>query len=151
MSLKQDACVKTYLFACWVFFFVFFCRLQIFFKITFFSNYFFRNNIRVSNSLDLDQAQNSVGPDLGPTCLKTKFAARRQRVKALSGGLDLAVLSTRFTPNRQYRNQVHRNICSRVLWRTPSSEAIWTEQSCDLFQNKMAEHCLHVLRYYFCF
>ena len=28
----------------------------------------FRNTIRVSNSLDPDQARHTVGPDLGPNC-----------------------------------------------------------------------------------
>ena len=40
----------------------------------FFSNFFFlnsfRNTIRVSNSLDKDQDQYSVRPDLGPNCLQ---------------------------------------------------------------------------------
>ena len=30
----------------------------------------FKNTIRVSNSLGLDQAQHFVGPDLGPNCLQ---------------------------------------------------------------------------------
>ena len=30
----------------------------------------FMNSIRVSNSLDRDQAQHLVGPDLGPNCLQ---------------------------------------------------------------------------------
>ena len=38
-------------------------------KSTFFKNYF-RNTIRVSNSLDPDQARHFVGPDLGPKCLQ---------------------------------------------------------------------------------
>ena len=62
--------------------FAFFCRLLIFFfKIIFFEKYF-RNTIRVSNSLDPDQARRSVGPDLGPNCLKRLSAddTRRQRV-----------------------------------------------------------------------
>ena len=40
-----------------------------FFKITFFRKSF-RNTIRVSNSLNPDQAQHFVGPDLGPNCLQ---------------------------------------------------------------------------------
>ena len=36
----------------------------------FFQNPPFRNTIRVSNSLDLDQAGHFVGPDLGPNCLQ---------------------------------------------------------------------------------
>ena len=36
-----------------------------FFKITFF-HFCFKNTIRVSNSLDPDQAQHFAGPDLGP-------------------------------------------------------------------------------------
>ena len=39
-----------------------------FFKINRFK-IFFRNTIRVSNSLDPDQDRHSVGPDLGPNCL----------------------------------------------------------------------------------
>ena len=34
------------------------------------SNFFFRNTIRMSNSLDPDQARNFVGTDLGPNCLQ---------------------------------------------------------------------------------
>ena len=30
----------------------------------------FRNSIKVSNSLDPDQARLFIGPDLGPTCLQ---------------------------------------------------------------------------------
>ena len=36
----------------------------------FFSKNSFRNTIRVSNSLDQDQDQHFVGPDLGPICLQ---------------------------------------------------------------------------------
>ena len=46
-----------------------FCRRLIFFKINFLKNSF-RNTIRVSNSLDPDQAQHFVGPDLGQNCLQ---------------------------------------------------------------------------------
>ena len=38
-------------------------------KSTFLKNYF-GNTIRVSNGLDPDQDQHSVGPDLGPNCLQ---------------------------------------------------------------------------------
>ena len=40
-----------------------------FFKITFSQNYF-RNAIRVPNSLDPDQARRFVGPGLDPNCLQ---------------------------------------------------------------------------------
>ena len=50
-------------------FFMLFCHLLIFSKSTFSKNSF-RNTIRVSNSLDLDQAQHFVKPDLGPNCLQ---------------------------------------------------------------------------------
>ena len=45
----------------------------------------FRNTIRVSNSLDPDQARCSVGPDLGPNCLQsyqqmTKVASSGEKV-----------------------------------------------------------------------
>ena len=48
--------------------FALFCRLMLFSKSTFMKNYF-RNTIRVSNSLEPDQARHFVGPDLGPNCL----------------------------------------------------------------------------------
>ena len=48
--------------------FDFFCRLLFFSKSTLTKNSF-RNPIRVSNSLDPDQARLFVGPDLGPNCL----------------------------------------------------------------------------------
>ena len=35
-----------------------------------FRNNYFRNTIRVSNSLDPDQARRFVGPELGPNCLQ---------------------------------------------------------------------------------
>ena len=42
--------------------------------IPFFSENSFRNAIRVSNSLDPDQDQHSVGPGLGPNCLQSLSA-----------------------------------------------------------------------------
>ena len=59
-----------------------FCHLQIFLKINFFEIFF---TIRVPNSLDFDQAQRFVGPDLGPNCLQRSSAddTSRQRVKKL--------------------------------------------------------------------
>ena len=48
---------------------ILFCRLPTFFKINFFEK-LFHNTIRVSNSLDTDQARQYVEPDLGPNCLE---------------------------------------------------------------------------------
>ena len=45
------------------------CCLQTFFKITF-SKHSFMNTIRVSNTLDPNQAPHSVCPDLGPNWLQ---------------------------------------------------------------------------------
>ena len=45
------------------------CVVFFFLKFTF-QKKSFRNIIRVSNSLDPDQAQHFVGPDLGPNCLQ---------------------------------------------------------------------------------
>ena len=39
----------------------------------------FRNTIRMANSLDPDQAQDSVGPDLGPYCLQRSAADSKIR------------------------------------------------------------------------
>ena len=52
------------------------------------------------------------------------------------GRLDLAVLFTPSTPNRQNRNQVRWNICAGVRRSTTSSEVVQTEQSRDLFQKR---------------
>ena len=45
-----------------------------FFSKSTFSKNAFKNIIRVSNSLDSDQARHFVGPDLGPNCLQ-RFSA----------------------------------------------------------------------------
>ena len=56
-------------FAFWVIFHHFLLSVD-FFKIKLFRINSFRNTIRVSNSLDPDQARHFVGPDLGPNCLQ---------------------------------------------------------------------------------
>ena len=49
-----------------------------------FSKNEFRNTIRVSNSLDPDQARHNIGPDLGPNYFTRLLAddTSRQRVKS---------------------------------------------------------------------
>ena len=59
----------TLLFAYWVILHTFLSSVDFFFKLTF-SKTSFRNNIIVSNSLDPDQAECFVGPDLDPNCLQ---------------------------------------------------------------------------------
>ena len=65
----------------------FFCRLLIFFSKINLSKNSFRNTIRVSNSLDSDQARQNVGPDLCPNCLKKLSAddTSRQSVNLCMG------------------------------------------------------------------
>ena len=59
---------------------MFFCHPLIFFKINFLKNSC-RSTVRVSNSLDPDQVQHFVGPNLGPNCLQRLSADdTRQRV-----------------------------------------------------------------------
>ena len=48
-------------------------------KINFLKNSL-RNSIKVSNSLDPDQAQRFVGPDLGPNCLQRLSADNTSRL-----------------------------------------------------------------------
>ena len=65
-----------------------------FFQIYTFSKKYFSNTIRVSDSLDPDQARHIVGPDLGTNCLQrlsaddcqqtTKDVAGRLRIKAIT-------------------------------------------------------------------
>ena len=61
------------------------CCCFCFSKLTYSKNSF-RNTIRVSNSLDPDQARHFVGTDLGPNCLQMLSADNisRQRVKMSS-------------------------------------------------------------------
>ena len=61
---------------------ILFCCL-LFFKKSTFSKNSFRNTIRLSNSLDPDQAQQNVGPYLGSNCFQMLSAdgTNRQRVK----------------------------------------------------------------------
>ena len=56
-----------------------FCYRLLFSKLTFSKNYF-RNTIRVSNSLDLDQDWHSVGLDLGLYCLQSLSADNKKKV-----------------------------------------------------------------------
>ena len=60
----------------------FLLSVDFFFKLSFSKNYC-RNTIRVSNSLDPDQAQHLVRPDLGPNCLRRLSSDNilRQNVK----------------------------------------------------------------------
>ena len=60
LTLTQQ---QRLLFACWVILHAFFPSAS------------FRNNIRVSNHLDPDQARRFVGVDLGPNCLQMISAA----------------------------------------------------------------------------
>ena len=58
----------------------YFCCLLIFFKIDIFKNYF-RNTIKMSGSLDPDQARHYVGPDLGPNCFQRLSADIHMQIK----------------------------------------------------------------------
>ena len=49
------------------------------FAFFFLSKNSFRNNIKVSNSLDQGQDRRSVGPDLGPNCLQRLSANEESR------------------------------------------------------------------------
>ena len=84
----------------------FFCCLLIFSKSTFSKNSF-RNTIRVSNSLDPDQARHFVGPVLGPgpSCLQKLSAddTMRQRVNSapdLIVGKELMLSLTKILYNK---------------------------------------------------
>ena len=62
----------------------------------FFQNQFFSKNsntIKVSNSLDPDQARHFVGPDLGPNCLQrlSEDDTCRQRVNHFDTKIYIAV------------------------------------------------------------
>ena len=65
-----------------------------FFKINFFKN-FLGNAIKVSNSLDPDQDQHSVGPDLCPNCLQRLSAGYKGHLY-LERGLNTRIISPVF-------------------------------------------------------
>ena len=60
--------------------------LIFFSKLKFIKKFFQEYPQSVSNSLEPDQAQHFVGPDLGPNCLQSLSAlnASRRRVKGIS-------------------------------------------------------------------
>ena len=60
--------------------------MLILFKINIFEN-FFRNAIRVLNSLDPDLVQHFFGPDLGRDCLQTLYVGRELRVNLSAIGV----------------------------------------------------------------
>ena len=64
-------------------FFMLFLSSAVFFSKSTFSKNSFKNTIRVSNRLDPDQNQCSVGPDLGSNCLQRSSADDKikERVK----------------------------------------------------------------------
>ena len=57
--------------------------MLIFFKINISKKKYFRNSLRVSDSLDPDQARRLVGPDLGQNCLQELSADDTSRCKQL--------------------------------------------------------------------
>ena len=67
--------------ACWVIFHAFVVSASFFFSKLTFSRKSFRITIRVSNGLDPDQDQHSVGPDLGPNWLQ-KLSAGNEKSPA---------------------------------------------------------------------
>ena len=60
---------------------MFFLSSADFFQNQLFRKISFRNNIRVSNSLDPDQARYLFGPDLGPNCLQRLSAVKASIVR----------------------------------------------------------------------
>ena len=63
--------------------FSFFCLLLILFNLN--SKESSRNTLRMSNSLDRDQAQHFVGPDLGPNCLQMLSADWTSKQRIIKG------------------------------------------------------------------
>ena len=66
----------------------YFCML--FCCLLFYSKYSSRNRIRVSKSLDPDQARHFVGPDLGPNCLQRLSADTKSSLLSIEVIIDAA-------------------------------------------------------------
>ena len=86
-SAPQILPVESYLTLCMLGnFSCFCCRLQTFFKINFFIN-FFQEHYQSVNGLYPDEDQHSFSPDLGPNCLQRlsaedKVTTSKERVKS---------------------------------------------------------------------
>ena len=70
------ACVKA---ASWVIYHAFLSSADFFQDQLLLKKKYVKNTIRVSNSLDPDQARRFVGPDLGPNCLQRLSADDTRR------------------------------------------------------------------------
>ena len=75
-----------------------------FFQNSTFSKKYFRNTIRVSNSLDPDQDRHSIGPDLGPNCLQRLIISIWQKLP-LSIRRELRKPNCGFLGNISYMSQ----------------------------------------------
>ena len=105
------------LFACWVIFSCFYSPLLTFSKLTFSKNCFM-NTFRVSNGLDPDQDQLSVGPDLDPNC-KQRLSAD-YKIKSLLARIVLnsicIPISNQFSENKYKMSSHYLTLCLIVLF-----------------------------------
>ena len=117
------------------------CFLLTFFKIHFFENSF-RSTIRVSNSLDPEQARHFVGPGLGPNCLQMLSAdnTSRQRVNSIkhaflssAGGFWVffqnCIFSEKFYQKyhqivKQFRSRTGPTFCPNCLQRLSADDRV---------------------------
>ena len=83
---------KLFAYYYWVILHTFLLSAYFFFKINFFEKKF-RNTIRVSNSLEPDQARHFVGPDLDPNCLQKLSANDTSRQRVYEFGIMSNILS----------------------------------------------------------
>ena len=74
--------------------FHFFCLLLILFNLT--SKDSSRNTLRMSSSLDRDNAQHLVGPDLGPNCLQMLSAGGPSRQRVIKGYFSIRMFCSFF-------------------------------------------------------
>ena len=86
LTYLSAVCINVFkLFACWVIVHAFFVVCLVLHVIHFFFFFFFkkyfRNTIKDSNSLDLNQVWRFVGPDLGPNRLQRSSADEKNRHK----------------------------------------------------------------------
>ena len=86
----------------------------------FFSKYSFKNNIRLSNSLDPDQAQRSVRTDLGPNGVQRSSADVKIPLAKISQSATLHVNREhliRTTTLQKYKNEPRHAISNNVAFR----------------------------------
>ena len=125
--------------AYWEFLHAFLSSADFFFQKSTFSKNYFRNTIKVPNSLDTDRAWRFVGPDPGPNCLQslsTDDTSRQSQWLILghsiswpTGELTKTQISLYFMHSLSIQKKIHKSKMLRQIegWLKTSFVSSWDE------------------------